>query len=96
MSTPPPDLSTLDLAAAAEQFPRVRDAYEELCLDALAAVRAIIDHGSNEDRVAVAKMLTTSIQKMIAATGQTSTNDQEQANAAVEARAILDGMWDGI
>jgi predicted ArsR family transcriptional regulator len=96
VSTPPPDLSTLDLAAAAEQFPRVRDAYEELCLDALAAVRAIIDHGSNEDRVAVAKMLTTSIQKMIAATGQTSTNDQEQVNAAVEARAILDGMWDGI
>jgi len=93
-STPPPDLTTLDLAAAAEQFPRVRDAYEELCLDALAAVRAIIDHGSNEDRVAVAKMLTASIQKMIAATGQETSADKEQMNAATEARSILSSMWD--
>jgi predicted ArsR family transcriptional regulator len=89
-------LDDLDLTTAIEQFPRVRDAYEELCLDALAAVRAIIDTGSNEDRVAVAKMLTTSIQKMIAQTGNATAADHEQASAASEARAILTGMWDGL
>jgi hypothetical protein len=39
-------------------------------------------------------MLTASIQKMIAATGQETSADKEQMNAATEARSILSSMWD--
>lgn len=50
-----PDLSYV--ATAADISPRVREALEELCLDTLSVVRGMLEHGTTEDRVLVAKAL---------------------------------------
>jgi len=70
---------------------RIVSSLEELCLDVIVVLRAMLDEGSPEDRIAVAKLLGPLMSKMNAnsqADGVTST-----ADAAAEAREILAEMW---
>ena len=71
-----PDLSYV--TTAADISPRVREALEELCIDTLSVVRAMLEHGTTEDRVMVAKALMPQMKTLLA---------PDQSTAAIDTRS---------
>jgi hypothetical protein len=73
---------------------RITDAFEELVLDVMVTLRAMLDEGTPEDRIAVAKMIGPLMAKMNG--GGAGGAGSGDGGGVEEARAILAEMWDGL
>lgn len=78
------------IASVAQSSPTVASELEELCHDALEAMRAQLEHGTVEDRIAVFKALAPMIRDL------NSTTEDAGPDPASEARDMLLGHWRGI
>lgn len=72
---------------------RIADAFEDLVMDVMVTLRAMLDEGTPEDRIAVAKMIGPLMAKLNGGGG--GAGDGSGAGAE-EARTILAEMWDGL
>lgn len=71
---------------------RIREALEELALDAITTVRNMLDHGDTETRIAVVNKLLPQIQKLLA---ESATREvDEDTVRRDEARQIIASMWE--
>ena len=85
----PSKIPTDEISAVAQTSTRVAEALEELCLDALEGLRAMLESGSTEDRIAVIKTLGPLLRD-IGSTNEVATGTTD----AEAAREILMGNWD--
>ena len=75
----------------ARTSPRVAAELEDLCLDSLETMRAMLEHGSTDERIQVFKALAPVISKM----GQESAGE-DGPDPAAKARELLLGNWKSI
>lgn len=85
-----PDLTGSIKAATRAGDPDITAALHDLALDAIECLRAMMEHGSTEDRIAATKALTPLLKELNV--GQVDTDD----DAATKARDMLLGHWEGL
>lgn len=84
----PPAVGIAAVASTAQSSARVASELEELCHDAVESMRATIEHGTIEDRIAVFKALAPLINKL-----QDNASEDDGPDAAARARDLLLGHW---
>ena len=85
--------SAPELAAAVKSAagnPDIANALHDLALDAIECLRAMLDHGTTEDRIAATKALTPLLKELNVA------GPDEGSNMLEETRALLMGQWEDI
>ena len=80
--------STAQIAQVAKSSPRVAAELEELCMSAMDTMRAMMEHGSTDERIAVFKALSPIIAKM-----NSGEDVDDGMDAAARARDLLAGHW---
>lgn len=86
-----PNDMTAQVASIAKTSPRVAAELEDLCMSAMDTMRAMMEHGSTDERIAVFKALSPIIAKM-----NQGDDVDDGLDAAARARDLLHGHWENL